>query len=102
MLSQTYISDIVFFFKDKPVKRSYLFGSFVRSEEDDQSDIDILVEIDYKKYPVSLMDFIGWKADLEKITKRTVDLVAADGISKYIKPIVDKEKVLIYEKTVKR
>jgi len=102
MLKNIYISQISNFFTDKPVKRSYLFGSFVRNEESAKSDIDILVEIDYRKQKVSLLDFIGWKLELEKITKRNIDLVASDGISKYIKPIIDKEKVLIYEKSAKR
>lgn len=102
MLDNRYISQISEFFSDKPVKRSYLFGSFARNEESDESDIDILVEIDYKNNKVSLLDFFGWKLDLEKITLKNIDLVASDGISKYIKPIIDKEKVLIYELTVKR
>lgn len=102
MLDNRYISQISEFFSDKPVKRSYLFGSFARNEELDESDIDILVEIDYKNNKVSLLDFFGWKLDLEKITIKNIDLVASDGISKYIKPIIDKEKVLIYERTVKR
>lgn len=102
MLDNRYISQISEFFSDKPVKRSYLFGSFARNEESDESDIDILVEIDYKNNKVSLLDFFGWKLDLEKITLKNINLVASDGISKYIKPIIDKEKVLIYERTVKR
>ncbi|MCG2716559.1 MAG: nucleotidyltransferase domain-containing protein, partial [Candidatus Marinimicrobia bacterium] len=35
------------YFKDKPVLRAYLFGSQVRNEADVDSDIDILVELDY-------------------------------------------------------
>lgn len=53
MLKSIYISQISDFFTDKPVKRSYLFGSFVRNEESAKSDIDILVEIDYRKQKVS-------------------------------------------------
>jgi uncharacterized protein len=102
MLDNIYISQISNFFTDKPVKRSYLFGSFVRNQESDISDIDILVEIDYRKQKVSLLDFIGWKLELEKITGRSVDLVATDGISKYIKPIINKEKILLYERSAKR
>jgi hypothetical protein len=29
---------------------------------------------------------------------RKVDLVAEDGLSKYVKPYVDKDKILIYER----
>ncbi|MFH0866152.1 MAG: nucleotidyltransferase domain-containing protein, partial [Bacteroidota bacterium] len=90
MLDNHYISQISEFFSNKPVKRSYLFGSFARNEESDESDIDILVEIDYKNNKVSLLDFFGWKLDLEKIINKNIDLVASDGISKYIRPIIDK------------
>jgi len=34
--------------------------------------------------------------ELEEILERKVDLVSSKGISKYIKPIVDTEKKLIY------
>jgi predicted nucleotidyltransferase len=98
MLSESYILQISSFFSEKPVKRTFVFGSFARNEANEKSDIDILVEIDYKKQNVSLLDFIGWKLDLEKIVKRQVDLVSSDGLSKYMKPIIEKEKILIYEK----
>jgi len=35
---------------------------------------------------------------LERILKKKVDLVSYEGLSKYIKPLVDKDKVLIYER----
>jgi len=41
---------------------------------------------------------IQMKIDLEKLLERKVDLVSSNGISKYIKPIIDKEKRLIYAK----
>jgi predicted nucleotidyltransferase len=36
------------------------------------------------------------KIDLEKILNTKVDLVSSNGLSKYIKPLVDNEKRLIY------
>ena len=46
-LEQNTITQIQNFFHDKPVKKAYLFGSFARNEADEQSDIDILVELDH-------------------------------------------------------
>lgn len=97
MLSPKYIDSIVAYFSDKPVIRGYLFGSHVRNEENENSDIDILLEIDYS-HQISLLDLIGWKLDLEEILNRKIDLVAEDGLSKHLKPIIEKEKVLIYER----
>ena len=84
------------YFENKPVLKAYLFGSFVRGDAKIDSDIDILVDLDYD-YKIGLQ-FIQMKIDLEKLLNTKVDLVSSNGISKYIKPIVDDEKRLIYEK----
>jgi predicted nucleotidyltransferase len=34
--------------------------------------------------------------DLEKLLNSKVDLVSSNGLSKYIKPIIDTEKLIIY------
>jgi hypothetical protein len=36
--------------------------------------------------------------ELEELLKKKVDLVSGEGLSKHIKPFVDQDKVLIYEK----
>jgi hypothetical protein len=36
------------------------------------------------------------KIDLEKLLNTKVDLVSSNGLSKYLKPLVDNEKQLIY------
>jgi len=87
------------YFKTKPVLKAYLFGSFVREEADLQSDVDILVDLDYS-VKIGLI-FIQMKLDLENLLDRKVDLVSSNGLSKYIKPIIEKEKKLIYEKEVR-
>jgi len=38
------------------------------------------------------------KLDLEQLLGSQVDLVSSNGVSKYIKPIIDSEKRLNYEK----
>jgi predicted nucleotidyltransferase len=83
------------FFASKPVKKAYLFGSYARREAVNDSDIDLLVELDYSRH-IGL-GFVQMQLDLEKLLHRKVDLVSDDGLSKYIKPFVDKEKILIYE-----
>lgn len=88
------IQKVVDFFSEKPVIRAYLFGSWVRGQGKADSDIDIMVELDYS-YPIGL-EFIEMQIELQEILGRKVDLVSANGLSKYIKPIIDKEKRLIY------
>ena len=82
------------YFTGQPVLRAYLFGSFGRGEATQESDIDLLVDLDYSQ-PVGL-EFIQMKLDLERLLTRKVDLVSSLGVSKYIKPIIDQEKQLIY------
>ena len=39
---------------------------------------------------------VQMKLDLEQLLNQDVDLVSANGISRYLKPAIDREKVLIY------
>lgn len=95
-MSEETINKIRKFFKDKPVIKAYLFGSYARNEQDDKSDIDILVELDYVKHIG--IEFIRMHRALEELLSVDVDLVSENGVSKYIKPFIDKEKLLIYDR----
>ena len=93
-LTTSQINQIKLFFSEQPVLKAYLFGSYGRNEANENSDLDLLVELDYSQ-PIGL-EFIQMQLDLEKLLLKKVDLVSARGLSKYIKPILDKEKQLIY------
>jgi len=89
------ISSIVEFFKNQPIIRAYIFGSYVRGDYRLDSDLDVLVELEKG---TDLFKFIKIKQQLEKLLNKTVDLISSNGLSSRIKPYIDKEKVLIYEK----
>jgi len=93
-LEQEKIKSIQQYFSRQPVLKAYLFGSYVRGEADAKSDIDILVELDYAQR-IGL-HFIRMQLDLEQLLQKNVDLVSAEGVSKYILPLIDAEKQLIY------
>ncbi len=93
-LSQINIDVIKNYFSGQPVLKAYLFGSYARGMADTKSDIDILVELDYSQ-KIGLQ-FIRMKLDLEKLLGSNVDLVSANGLSAHIKPLIEKEKQLIY------
>lgn len=82
------------YFRTRPVLKAYLFGSYVRGQANKNSDIDILVDLDYSQR-IGL-GFVQMQIDLEKILNKKVDLVSSNSLSKYIKPSVDNEKKLIY------
>ena len=86
------------YFAGKPVKRAYLFGSHARNTAaKGTSDIDILLELDYSK-PIG-MKFFSFQRELEELLHNKVDVVTNDGISKYVLPYIEKDKILIYEAT---
>jgi uncharacterized protein len=96
MINTNFHKQIKDYFIGKPVLRAYLFGSEARKESNKNSDIDILVELDYSK-PIGL-EFVKMQIELEKLLNKKVDLLSSKGISKYIQPYIEQDKILIYEK----
>jgi|SRR6185312_6027452 len=85
------------FFAGRPVKKAFVFGSYARDTAiKGQSDLDILVELDHSA-PIG-MQFFTYQDELEELLKRKIDLVTSEGLSRFIRPIIDKEKILIYER----
>jgi predicted nucleotidyltransferase len=93
-LDSSQIDMIKAYFRHKPVINAYIFGSYARNEQADQSDLDILVELDYTQQ-IGLQ-FVQMQIELQNLLKLKVDLVSSNALSRYIRPIVDAEKKLIY------
>ena len=93
---QKMIPEIQKYLATQPVERAYLFGSCSRGEETPDSDIDILVSLDYSK-PIGLKYF-RMITDLEQKLGRTVDMVTEDGLLPFAQPYVNKDKILLYER----
>ncbi|MBU3979163.1 nucleotidyltransferase family protein [Patescibacteria group bacterium] len=74
------------------VKRAALFGSFVRDEQKNTSDIDLLVDLHNN---ATLIDLVGLKLDLEKVLKRKVDIVEYAGLKPRIKDSILQQQVTI-------
>ena len=87
--------DLQSYFHTQPVLKAYLFGSYARDDSTPDSDVDFLLEMDEN---ANLFQFVSIKLHLEKLLNRSVDLVTTNGISPRIKPYIDKDKVLIYER----
>ena len=68
------------------IRRIGVFGSFVRSSQNEKSDIDVLVEF----YPgkKSFDNYMELKFFLEKLLHRKVDLVIKDAIKPRIRPYI--------------
>jgi len=71
-------------FHDYPIRSMAIFGSYARREQDDSSDLDILVEFSDRIG----VRFIDLAEELEEIIGFKVDLVSKKGIKeKYLKSI---------------
>ena len=67
-----------------------LFGSYVRGEMREDSDIDIVVKIEKD---ISLLDFVGLKLEIEEVLGRKVDLVEYNTIKPLLRERILKEQV---------
>jgi predicted nucleotidyltransferase len=94
-LSASDIQIVKDYFSGKPVIKAYLFGSYSRDEADTNSDVDILVDLDYSKH-IGL-GFVKMQSDLQHKLQKKIDLVSSGSVSKYLAPFIDNDKVLIYK-----
>ena len=74
--------------KKYKVKSIALFGSYVRNEQKEDSDIDFLVEF---SEGVTLFDIVELGESLSEILRKKVNIVSRRGLSKYIGPYILKE-----------
>jgi len=65
-----------------------VFGSFARGEEHQDSDVDVLVDLEPGR---DLLDIVAIKQDLEALLGRRVDVVTERAVSPYIRAAVLKE-----------
>lgn len=81
------------------ISRMAVFGSVVRGEATQQSDIDLLITLkpSSQRPKLGLFKIIEIEDHLKMELGQEVDLVTEDGLSPYIRPYVEKDKVIIYE-----
>lgn len=86
------------YFATQPVTRAWLFGSYARGEQREDSDVDLLVQFDRKKEKVGLLKYAAMIIDLEKILNRGVDLVEDGALLPWAEETANQDKKLIYER----
>jgi predicted nucleotidyltransferase len=87
-------------FENEPIERAWLFGSFSRNEENETSDIDIVVRFS-KPHNMSLVSYVHLINQLSDITGRKVDLVEDGYLRDFALESFEQDKVLIYERKTK-
>ena len=79
-------------FQKYGVIRASLFGSVVRGEDTEKSDVDILIEVPENK---SLFDMMDIQFALEDVLKKKVDLVEYKAIKPRLRPYILKDQIQI-------
>lgn len=79
------------------VTKAGLFGSCSRGEMEEDSDIDILVEI---KKDISLLGFIELKQKIEEALDKKVDLVEYSTLKPLLKDRILKEQTMLIRKEI--
>jgi len=96
---EKYISRIKKLCENNRVKSLYLFGSFAKGDFNDQSDIDLIVEL-LDTDPIEYADhYFNLKNELKSLLKRHIDLLEKKAITNpYLLNQIENSKVIIYAK----
>ncbi len=83
--------------KNCNVKSIFVFGSFIRDDFNENSDIDFVVDFN-ETDPFRYTDYyFEFKENLERIFNREIDLIEERGIkNSYFKTELEQTKVLLY------
>ena len=72
-----------------------VFGSFARGDNDENSDIDIAIEINHDKAVVGFLELGRMEWFLENLLGRKIDLVTKRSIKPYIKERILSQMIII-------
>jgi len=78
--------------KKYKVKRAALFGSIVRGEVTEDSDIDLVIEFEGKR---SLLDLVRLKLELQELLGREVDVITYRSIHPLLRERILSEQQVI-------
>ncbi len=88
---------IAAYFATQPVLKAWLFGSYARGEQREDSDVDIMVVLDSQAH-VGLFKLSGMRLDLQDLLSREVDLVTEKGLLPFARESAENDKILLYER----
>ena len=87
------------YFKPQPVLKAWLFGSFARGDETENSDVDILVRFDRTTTHIGLFTYGRIHRELEEKLGRKVDLVEEGTLRPAIQKAANRDIKMIYERS---
>ena len=86
------------YFKTQPVLKAWIFGSYARGEETEDSDVDLLVKFD-RSLPIGLFAYIRMHRELEEKLGRKVDLIEEGTLRPAAQKTANRDLKVIYERS---
>lgn len=97
-MSEQMIQTIREYLATQPVERAWLFGSYARGEEREDSDVDLLVDFD-DDAKVGLFRYMHIINGLKDLLNKDVDMVVDGTLLPFAVESANKDRKLIYERT---
>ncbi len=86
------IAKLIHILKKHGAKKIEIFGSYARGEENEGSDLDVIVEFEERK---SLFELVGIEQELEDNLGIKVDLLTLASLSPYLIESIKKESMVV-------
>lgn len=67
-----------------------IFGSYARGEENEKSDLDILIDFETK---VNLLELIGIEQEISELLGLKVDLITLRSVNASLKPYIESDLI---------
>jgi len=67
-----------------------IFGSYARGEENEKSDLDILIDFETK---VNLLELIGIEQEISELLGIKVDLITLRSVNASLKPYIESDLI---------
>ena len=92
---ETIQKTIADYFRDKPVKAVWLFGSYARGEATEESDVDLLFDMD-ESVRISYFTLAQYLIDMEDTLAKKVDIALEKNLFEPVRPYVIADRKLLY------
>ncbi len=82
----------------QPVSKAWIFGSYARGDQREDSDVDLMVKFDREHAKVGLLKYAAMIIDLERLLNKGVDLVEEGALLPWAEKTANQDRKLIYER----
>lgn len=84
-----------YFATQKAVKRAWLFGSFARGDQDEKSDVDVLIEVP-REQVFTLFDLAEIQFSLQERLNRKVDIAMTGALRDAFRKNIADDLVIVH------